>query len=717
MSRKQGDHDYNLRSMSNLMGERWKKVNDGGERSLIKAPSSGSISSQGASAGASAAGAPAASSSTTTTTGELERAARKQFQQDVTPGFVYILAVFSALGGFLFGYDTGVISGAMLLLKKELDLSALWQEVLISSTVAAAALSALLGGFLNGLFGRRVCILLASFIFTVGGIVLSSAPGKEVLLAGRLIVGVGLGIASMTVPVYIAEASPPHLRGQLVTVNTLFITGGQFTASLIDGAFSYLQRDGWRYMLGLSVLPAMLQFVGFLFLPESPRWLIQRGLTQKARRVLSQIRGNQNIDEEYDSIKNSIEEEEKDNGGVLTFCSAPVCVECEMSRSCSDEEAEERWPGDLADADLPPDTTSPPSGMRSSDVPAAFRNQHRHGRSADYVDRVVRETRERKTERDELSMKREEEKRRQIGYYSATILQMSGVRDDRLAIWLAGLTTLTNFLFTLLGVWLVERVGRRKLTLGSIIGTCLSLSLLAIGFLLSAQHSPPVTFHPLDPSMANSTCSKYQLCQPCMLDPGCGFCYRENGSALLTSSCVPVNKASTEHAAWGRCSNSSQMREQTYWAYNYCPTSYSWLVLLGLMLYLAAFAPGMGPMPWTINSEIYPLWARSTGNACAAGVNWMFNILVSLTFLHLAQYFTYYGAFFLYSSMALLGFFFIYGCLPETKARRLEEIEALFENQLCSCGVSDSDEGRQVEYIRVKGSNYHLSDNDASDVD
>ncbi|KAK5621651.1 hypothetical protein CRENBAI_023916 [Crenichthys baileyi] len=228
-------------------------------------------------------------------------------------------------------------------------------------------------------------------------------------------------------------------------------------------------------------------------------------------------------------------------------------------------------------------------------------------------------------------------------YYSATILQMSGVRDDRLAIWLAGLTTLTNFLFTLLGVWLVERVGRRKLTLGSILGTCLSLSLLAIGFLMSAQHSPPVTVHPLDPVMANSTCSKYQMCEPCMLDPRCGFCYRENGSTLLASSCVPVNKASTERAAWGRCSNSTLMRDQTYWAYNYCPTSYSWLVLLGLVLYLAAFAPGMGPMPWTINSEIYPLWARSTGNACAAGVNWTFNILVSLTFLHLAQYLTYYG--------------------------------------------------------------------------
>lgn len=188
MSRKPGDHDYNLRSMSS----RWKKVNDGGERSLIKAPSSASISSQGAPAASSAAAAPAAAEPSTST-GDLERAARKQFQQDVTPGFVYVLASFSAMGGFLFGYDTGVISGAMLLLKKELELSALWQELLISSTVAAAALSALLGGFLNGLLGRRVCILLASFFFTVGGIVLATAPGKEVLLAGRLIVGVGLG--------------------------------------------------------------------------------------------------------------------------------------------------------------------------------------------------------------------------------------------------------------------------------------------------------------------------------------------------------------------------------------------------------------------------------------------------------------------------------------------------------------------------------------------
>ncbi|XP_056101727.1 proton myo-inositol cotransporter-like [Rhinichthys klamathensis goyatoka] len=206
-----------------------------------------------------------------------------QIQHATTPCFVYTLAFFSALGGFLFGYDTGVVSGAMLLLKREMNLSSLWQELLVSITVGAAAVSALAGGFLNGLFGRRICILLASFIFSAGGILLSVAHSKEVLLCGRLTVGLGIGIASMTVPVYIAEVSPSHLRGQLVTINTLFITGGQFVASVVDGLFSYLPHDGWRYMLGLSVVPAVLQFTGFLFLPESPRWLLQNGETQKAR--------------------------------------------------------------------------------------------------------------------------------------------------------------------------------------------------------------------------------------------------------------------------------------------------------------------------------------------------------------------------------------------------------------------------------------------------
>ncbi|XP_021092185.1 proton myo-inositol cotransporter isoform X2 [Heterocephalus glaber] len=479
MSRKaSAGAEYTLRSLGSLMGERRRKQPEpdaagAGERSLLAAEPGAGLERAGAG-------------------GDLERAARRQFQQDETPAFVYVAAVFSALGGFLFGYDTGVVSGAMLLLKRQLGLDALWQELLVSGSVGAAAVAALAGGALNGACGRRAAILLASALFAAGSAVLAAAGSKQALLAGRLVVGLGIGIASMTVPVYIAEVSPPNLRGRLVTVNTLFITGGQFFASVIDGAFSYLQKDGWRYMLGLAAIPAVIQFFGFLFLPESPRWLIQKGQTQKARRILSQMRGNQTIDEEYDSIKNNIEEEEKEAGSA-----GPVI--CRM-------------------------LTYPPT-RRALIVGCG------------------------------LQMFQQLSGINTIMYYSATILQMSGVEDDRLAIWLASVTAFTNFIFTLVGVWLVEKVGRRKLTFGSLAGTTVALIILALGFLLSAQVSPPVTFKPVAPSGQNATCTRYSYCNECMLDPNCGLCYKMNKSAVIDSSCVPVNKASTSEAAWGRAAH------------------------------------------------------------------------------------------------------------------------------------------------------------------
>ncbi|XP_061629954.1 proton myo-inositol cotransporter-like isoform X2 [Phyllopteryx taeniolatus] len=591
-------------TFANVMGiKNCNSVEDDGERRLISSPS-------------------------------LDPLTRKPRMQH----FVYVLAFFSALGGFLFGYDTGVVSGAMLLLRREMNLNMLWQELVVSSTVGAAAITSLSGGFFNGLLGRRKCTLLSSFTFTIGGFIMTFAPNKEVLLVGRIIIGLGIGVASMTLPVYIAEVSPPHMRGQLVTVIIVLVTAGQFIATVVDGAFSYMSRDGWRYMLGLSVVPSILQFVGFLFLPESPRWLLQKGRQQEARQVLSRIRGCQDVDEEFDYIRTSIEEEEKglqgQGGGLIIL------------RILS----------------------------------------HRPTRRALIVGCS-------------LQMFQQLTGINTVMYYSATILQMSGVRDERRAIWLSALTSGTNFLFTSLSIWFVDRVGRRKLTLASLTGTVLSLTVLSVGFLLAAQYSPAVTLRPLNSH--NSSCVLYGSCGDCMLNPACGFCYRENSSSgVFESTCLPVNPKSTGHSAWGRCANLTDAPEGPFWAYNFCPTSYSWIVLAGLILYLAFFAPGMGPMPWTINSEIYPLWARSTGNACSAGVNWIFNVLLSLTFLHIAELITYQGIFFVYMGFTVLGVVFTFGCLPETRGLQLEDIENLFMGPFCSCGASSDFNNQNIQYIR-----------------
>ena len=152
-----------------------------------------------------------------------------------------------SIGGFLFGYDTGVVSGAMIKIDEQFDLTQFWHELIVASTIGAAVLSAALGGVLSEILGRKPLLLLTSAVFTIGTIVMTASPLKEVLLVGRIIVGLGIGSAAMVVPMYIAESAPANIRGELVVVNNLFITGGQFIATLVDGLFSNVY-EGWRYI-------------------------------------------------------------------------------------------------------------------------------------------------------------------------------------------------------------------------------------------------------------------------------------------------------------------------------------------------------------------------------------------------------------------------------------------------------------------------------------
>mmetsp|Transcript_1798 Transcript_1798/g.4979 ORF Transcript_1798/g.4979 Transcript_1798/m.4979 type:complete len:517 (-) Transcript_1798:371-1921(-) len=221
----------------------------------------------------------------------------------VTPALI-LLVVVASLGGFLFGYDTGVVSGALIEMKvagsgiKAGGLTSQEQEVVVSSTVAAAAVGAGISGWLQRYpaFGRKTVIQLGTALFIVGAIIMALAFNLWSLVIGRIVVGVAVGIASQAVPVYVAEVSPAALRGTVGVVNSAMIVFGQVIASAVCCGYAHLDLSqdvvsSWRWMLGWGALPASLMLLGLFLLPESPRWLMQvRNDEAAARKAILWIR-------------------------------------------------------------------------------------------------------------------------------------------------------------------------------------------------------------------------------------------------------------------------------------------------------------------------------------------------------------------------------------------------------------------------------------------
>jgi MFS transporter, SP family, galactose:H+ symporter len=219
--------------------------------------------------------------------------------------FVYTAAGFAALGGLLFGYDTGVISGAELFLRKDFAVSTFALEVIVSGVLAGAAVGSFVGGKLADLYGRRRLLFVTALIFAVGALLCSAALSVGMLIVGRIIVGLGIGLASGTVPVYISEVSPAEDRGWQVSLFQLAITIGIVLAYLVDYALAPI--EGWRWMFGVAVVPAVVFGASMYFLPESPRWLVKSGMRQQAQTVLSRIRGTANVDDELREIEATLQ--------------------------------------------------------------------------------------------------------------------------------------------------------------------------------------------------------------------------------------------------------------------------------------------------------------------------------------------------------------------------------------------------------------------------
>jgi SP family galactose:H+ symporter-like MFS transporter len=196
-------------------------------------------------------------------------------------GFVYFAVAVAAIGGLLFGYDTGVVSGAILFITRQFSLSSMMEEIVVSAVLVGAILGASLGGALTDRLGRRSLIIAAGVIFIISSLGTAFALSVPWLIAARVVSGVGIGLASFISPMYIAELVPARVRGALVAVNMLAITTGIVAAYLTDYALT--GSGGWRWMFGLGVVPAVALTAGMWFLPDSPRWLVSKARIDEAR--------------------------------------------------------------------------------------------------------------------------------------------------------------------------------------------------------------------------------------------------------------------------------------------------------------------------------------------------------------------------------------------------------------------------------------------------
>ena len=216
--------------------------------------------------------------------------------------FVNIAAAITATGGLLFGYDTGVISGALLFIREDFaPLSDLLQGVIVSFLLVGAVTGALAGGPLSDRFGRRPIVLLAAVIFLIGAIAAALTPNVGLLIVARFILGLGVGLASLIVPLYIAEIAPPGSRGALVSLNQLMITIGILLSYIVGVAFTPI--EGWRWMFAVAIIPALILGIGMFFLPESPRWLVKNGKLAKARSVLIRSRVEAEVETEMQQME------------------------------------------------------------------------------------------------------------------------------------------------------------------------------------------------------------------------------------------------------------------------------------------------------------------------------------------------------------------------------------------------------------------------------
>lgn len=437
-----------------------------------------------------------------------------------------------AVGGFLFGYDTGVVSGALLFITRDFGLNSAQQGSIVSVLLIGAMIGALFAGRVADRLGRRMALAAESAIFIVGTLVAVSAPGYWMLLIARVVLGLAVGAASATVPVYLSEISPAEIRGRILSMNQLLITVGIVVSYLVDLAFS--GSGSWRGMFAIGLIPAGVLCVGALFVvPESPAWLLMHGRPKHAYELVRSIAGTELADELTQRYQQSRTTDANTPAGPRELLAKRVRPALIVGLAMA---AIQQFGG---------------------------------------INTII--------------------------YFAPTIIEQTGLTASN-SIFYSVFIGVINLLMTIVSIVTVDRFGRRPLLIGSLLGMLITVALLGISFI------------------------------------------------------VRMN-----------------------------PT----LSLVFMVLYIACFAAGLGPVFWVLVGEVFPQRLRAVGSSAATTVNWLSNFVVSQAFLPLANALGQGQTFLIFAAICLVGLLFVTQFVPETKDRSYEEIDTSLQSHFASAARPD----------------------------
>lgn len=223
--------------------------------------------------------------------------------------YVYAISGVAAVGGLLFGFDTAIIAGAIEFVRVQFQLNPHSEGFVVSSLLIGCIVGAGSAGMLSDRFGRKWILILAAAFYVISAVLSAIPQSVQGIIFARFLGGLAVGVSSMVAPIYIAELAPARIRGRLVTLNQMAIVTGILMANVVGWALTDIGANNWRWMFASASLPAFLLFIALLFVPESPRWLAQRGVFDQALAILARIGGQNHANGELKEIKESLNEE------------------------------------------------------------------------------------------------------------------------------------------------------------------------------------------------------------------------------------------------------------------------------------------------------------------------------------------------------------------------------------------------------------------------